>query len=203
VVRNKTALSLTWLAVALGVLAVPSTASAQPTDLFTCIFLFHESPTCVEIGSSVTVLPQCPGRFFAHFVGYYAWYPLRYVGPIEIEFETGSSVFTQYPLYVQIVPLAGVDPLSEVCGNVPGYVVLTLFPRRSWRPDPCDLWESSGLVDLSALLTLGDRYALRVFAVRHRNGDSPGVDCVRVTAYPEQTGRVATTGWGSVKCLYR
>jgi hypothetical protein len=41
-----------------------------------------------------------------------AWYPRRYVGPIEVEVETGSSVYTQFPLYVQIVPLDDVDPAT-------------------------------------------------------------------------------------------
>jgi hypothetical protein len=162
----------------------------------------QQSPTCQDIGAGVTVFGPCPGRFFAHFIGSFAWYPLRYVGPIEVEVETGSSVYTQFPLYVQIVPLDGVDP-TEVCQNAPGYVLMTLFPRRSTRSDPCDFWERSGVVDLSSILPVGSTYVLRFYNFLHPFGNSPGVDCVRVTAHAAQPASVAAMQWGRAKCLYR
>jgi hypothetical protein len=201
-VNRKAIVSVVLTLVALiGALAGPDPAGAQSTDLFTCIELFGERPDCSNVGSGLVVIPQCFGRVFGQFIGFMAWFPLRNVGPIEVEIEAASSAFTHYPLYVQIVPLDGVDR-ERVCGTepIPGYVIMTIFPRRTLPDDPCDRWESSGVIDISRIVPIGGLYALRLYAFNHRFGTSPGIDCVRITPV---TSTVAKTTWGGVKWLYR
>jgi hypothetical protein len=199
-VGHEALVSLIRCVLVLGALAVISTASAQPTDLFVCVESQGDAPVCQDVGAGLIHSSVCPSRLFGQFIGAFAWYPLRYVGPIEVRVETESSIFVRYPLYIEIVPLDGVDP-TRVCANAPGYVLATIFPRQTTRPDPCDFWESTGIVDLSPLLTTGSTYALRFYSFMHPFVDGPGIDCVRLTSNP--TANVAARDWGRVKCLYR
>lgn len=205
-VRSKgvVSLKLSVPLVALLALALPGGASAQPTNMYTCVESNGEAPTCVSVRSGLVAPPRCPGRLFGWFIGFMAWYPLRNVGPIQIEIEAGAAgradSSQDYPLYVQIVPLDGVDP-NRMCGNepVPAPVVMTIVASLN-RPDPCNFWESSGFIDISSVVPVGGTYALRLYSFQHRFGTSPGIDCVRVTAQASATSRVK---WGAVKWLYQ
>jgi hypothetical protein len=198
-VGSKAAVSLTRLAVLLWALVVIPPTSAQPSDLFECVRF--DLPPCRDLVGGIVFSSLCPGRRFEIFLGYFAWFPLRNVGPIEVEVEAASTLHTLFPLQVQIVPLDGVNQ-ADICENALGYVVMTLYPRRSRRPDPCNFWESSGIVDISSVVPVGGTYALRIYSFTHPLGVSPGVDCVRVTSHPIDTAVVRGT-WGGVKCLYR
>jgi hypothetical protein len=199
VVRRKIPLSLTSVAVALGVFAVAPAANAQPSELFHCLFSHTDLPPCRDIHGSILFHNEC-GRAFVRYLSHVGWYPLRCVGPIEVAVETASSFYDQFPLYVEIVPLDGIDP-TQVCENALGYVLLTLHPDRS-SPESCDFWRSSGIVDISSIVPIGGTYALRLYGFHHPVSNSSAVDCVRVIAHPAPAA-VARQSWGLVKCLYR
>jgi hypothetical protein len=129
------------------------------------------------------------------YFGQLAFGPIRNDGPIEIEIEHGSVFRSQFPLLVEIVPMAGHETW-EACANLPGYLVMRVFPR-----DVCGAVERSPRLDISSIVALGSPYALRLYSIRNPIGTSPGVDCVRVISYPV-TADVQPQTWGSVKCLY-
>lgn len=198
-VWRKTTVSLIRLSLLVGALAAAPAASAQPTELFRCLYSDGVLPPCMDIGGSLA-FSDC-GRIFVRFLGRASYFPLRYVGPIEVEVETMAATYDQFPVYVEIVPLDGVDP-HLVCENAPGLVLMTLYPNRS-RRDPCDFWETSGIVDLSSFLSIGSHYAIRLYFFRYPG--SPGaksvaVDCIRITSHT--VSAVPHLSWGTVKWLY-
>jgi len=198
-VQGQSPVSLICTVLVLAALAVPRTASAQRTDLYWCLVEARTPPPCFDVGGSVTFSDSdCP-RQFDNFLGRVGFYPLQYVGPIEVEIETIAAPRDRFPLYVEIVPLIGREA-REACENAPGFLLMTLFPNRS-RRDPCDYWERSGVVDLSAILPLGSPYTLRLYFFHHPSGNSPAADCVRVTPHPELL-TVTPLSWGKVKWLY-
>ena len=168
-----------------------SAAAAQPVELFECLSSPESFPTCEDIGGGV-LFTECPARFY-RFYGRIAWFPLRCVGPITVGVKTAGFWSTRFPLYVEVVPLRQ-NP--GVCVNDPGYVVM--IARGGFAP--CGTWETVGPVDITTVIPVGSSYALRLRFFGAPGGDSPGVDCVRVT--PHLTGVTATT-WGQVKCLFK
>src|SRR5262245_9033492 len=191
---------LALLVASLGTLLIAPAASAQPSDLLACVSV--DLPTCYDPLGGIVFSRICLGRQFNIFLGQFAWHPLRNVGPIEIEIETLSSLHQQFPLHVEIVPLDGIDP-TTVCQNAPGRVLMTINPRTSRRPDPCNYWESSGIVDISHVVPIGHAYGVRVYSFYHPGLiTSPGVDCIRITSHPVSSP-LASSSWGGVKRLYR
>jgi hypothetical protein len=89
--------------------------------------------------------------------------------------ETVTSLYDQYPLYLEIGPLDGVDP-TQVCENALGYVVLTLHPDRS-EPESCDFWRTTGIIDISTIVPMGGTYARRLYGFHHPVSNSSAVDC--------------------------
>jgi hypothetical protein len=135
-----------------------------------------------------------PRRYEVYF-GQLAFFPLRNDGPIEIEIDHGSSIYSQFPLLVEVVSLVGREG-GEACANAPGYLVMRVFPR-----DGCDKVERSRRLDISSIVPLGSPYALRLYSIRNPIGTSPGVDCVRVFSFPVSAA-IESKSWGVVKCLY-
>jgi hypothetical protein len=173
------------------VLAIREVVSAQPSDLFTCIDFMR--PPCQEVGTAL-ITPDC-GREFETFFGRIAWFPLQCVGPVVVEIESIALPNTQFPVYVEVVPLGSSH--TEICNNDLGYVVLVV----NGDPAPCGGWTSSGLIDITRYVAVGDFYALRLHFFGNPFGYSPGVGCVRVTSQVSDIDRDFT--WGNVKQLYR
>jgi hypothetical protein len=199
-VRNQAVIPLRNLIVALGALAVSAAASAQPTDLYECVVTHNVTPRCYDVRAGLIFASSCPSgaRRYEVYIGQFGWHPLRNLGPIEVEVETASSASTYFPLYVEIVPLAGVNP-GDVCQNIPGYALMTIYPRYG---NLCGFTDTSGIVDISAVVPIGGTYAVRLYAFRHAEGHSPGIDCVRVTSHPVRSS-VVREMWGRVKWLYQ
>jgi hypothetical protein len=199
-------LSMTWrrclLAVICWALAQPSSVGAQPTDLFMCVPFPVGDFSCANLLGPL-VLVECPGdpptfRPFETYRGRKAWYPLRCVGPITVEVMTYADLFTQFPLYVEVVPIS--EDSSEwwrACENLPGSVVLITYGRFN---TPCGDWEARGPIDITRVVPLGSLYALRLRFFDSREAQSPAIGCIRVTAHPSAV--VART-WGQVKALFR
>jgi hypothetical protein len=114
------------------------------------------------------------------------------VGPIVVGLETVVPFTTQFPLYVEIVPLPG-----NGCKS-PGYLVLQVFGV----PDDCGGWTMSSPIDITRFVPIGSPYALRVHYFGNLEAFSPGLACVRVTPETEQSAS-GRAGWGHVKQLYR
>jgi hypothetical protein len=174
-------------------LASPVAVSAQPSDLFECIDLVR--PRCEEVGV-VLITPDC-GREFESFFGRIAWFPLQCVAPITVEIESIALPNTQFPIYVEIVPLG--PNHTDVCNVDLGYVVLVV----NGDPAPCGGWTNSGLIDITRYVAVGTSYALRLHFFGNPFGYSPGVGCVRVTAQAIQSGVDSGRSWWDVKRLYR
>ena len=139
-----------------------------------------------------------PAPLFAIFVGYVAWYPLQSVGPITVALETASLPGTRYPIYVEVVPLEGLGDY-RVCDSA-GSVVATVYGHNY---DPCGIWDEIGPVDITTAVPIGSFYAIRLYFPGHWRGFAPAFLCLRVTAHPVETTRVAPTSWGLVKALYK
>lgn len=170
--------------------AVSSTASAQRTDLSVCVST--ALPQCVDVVGGAVQGVGCD-RLFEGFHGRIAWWPLQCVGSITIAVENIAIWNTLYPIYVEVVPLR--DPIAP-CDNDPGFLVFTV---RGIATD-CGGWETSSPIDITRLLPVGSFYALRLYFFDSPLGESPTIDCVRVTT---STSEVARASWGQVKVLYR
>ena len=170
----------------------PHEAGAQATDLYTCLERGGLIPYCAEARTGGLTNLDCD-RNYAFYRGRIAWYPLRCVGPITIEINAAAHLSNRYPLYIEIVPL-GSSPCLD-----PGYVVM--IARGGFG---CDPWESIGPLDITQIVPLGSSYAVQVVFFNSRDGilESPGLDCIRVTAYPVPSALNLVT-WARVKKLYR
>ena len=176
-------------------LAVPSIVGAQPADFQTC--LSAGSPSCQDLGGPllVTLCPSGP-RYAEIYYGRIAWYPLKCVGPITVAVETFASAFTRFPIYVEIVPLPDARSGYLACVDLQGYVLLSAYGS----PTSCGRWDERGPVDITPFVPLGSFYALRIYFFGNQLGESPAVDCIRVTSHPLA---VAPSSWTLVKSLFR
>jgi hypothetical protein len=115
------------------------------------------------------------------------------VGPISIEINARAHPNNRYPLYVEIAP----SPASPCID--PGYVVMTA--RGGFD---CDPWETIGPIDITGHIPLGSMYSVQVVFFHTADGslESPGLDCIRVTAHPTSSTLRAAT-WGAVRRLYQ
>lgn len=183
----KNLLGATVLLVAL---ALPlGRASAQPTDLSTCLAVV--SPTCNDVTGALA-LTEC-SRFFEWYYGRVAWYPLLNAGPITVSVEALAFSSTRIPLYVEVVPLS-----DYPCDNPPGFVIMTTLGSN----EPCGLWTSVGPIDISHVVPIGSTYALRLHFIQGATGLCPAVDCVRVVS-SAKVSDLEAAAWGLVKRLYR
>ncbi len=175
-------------------LTVPAIAGAQPADFQTC--LSRSSPSCQDVGGPlvVTLCPSGP-RYAEIYYGRIAWYPLKCVGPITVAVETFAGVDTRFPIYVEVVPLPDARSGYLACENLTGYVILSAYGS----PSSCGRWDERGPVDISHIVPLGSFYALRIYFFGHPAGESPAVDCIRVTS----PVAVAPSNWAIVKSLFR
>jgi len=167
-------------------------AGGQPTDLNACIERGGPIPYCAEARTGRITYLDC-NRSFGFFRGRIAWYPLRCVGPITIEVNAASHPNNRYPLYVEILPMGNTPCLD------PGYVVTTVYGNSE-----CEPWETIGPIDITTFVPLGSSYAIQIVFLDTGDGalESPGVDCLRVTANPIESSIDLAT-WGNVKSLYR
>ena len=170
--------------------AVIPGARAQPTDLYACLERGGPIPYCEAVNTGGLTNLDC-NRNYAFYSGRIAWYPLRCVGPITIEINAAAHFNNRYPLYIEIVPL-GSSPCID-----PGYVVMTA--RGGFD---CDPWELVGPLDITQFVPLGSSYAVQVVFFNTRDGflESPGLDCIRVTAHPTALNQLT---WTQIKKLYR
>jgi hypothetical protein len=169
---------------------IPVIVSGQPSDLFECVDI--NLPSCQQVGVG-SITPDC-GRVFQEYIGRIAWFPLQCVGPITIDIETIALWYTRLPVYVEVVPL-GADPF-EACNTALGYVVLVVNGSSS----PCGEWTTSGPIDITRYVAIGQSYALRLHFFGNPLG-SPGLGCVRVTSQAIRNG-VESRSWWAVKRLY-
>jgi hypothetical protein len=170
----------------------PPEAGAQTTDLFTCIERGGPIPYCNSARTGGLTNLDC-NRNYAFYRGRVAWYPLRCVGPVTIEVNAAAHVQNRYPLYIEIVP-SGSSPCLD-----PGYVVMIARGRFD-----CDPWESIGPIDITRFVPLGSSYTLQVVFFHTVDGflESPGLDCIRLTAHPVLSALSQST-WARVKRLYQ
>lgn len=174
-------------------------AGAQPSDLYACLERGGGTPYyCAELISGVLLNLDC-NRSYGFYSGRVAWYPLRCVGPITIEVNAQAHLSNRYPLYIEIIPAPAFPPPRDYspCYE-PGYVVMTA--RGGFG---CDPWESVGPVDITPFIPLGSTYAVQVVFFHTRDGfvESPGLDCLRITAHPV-TSALSQVTWTRIKTLY-
>lgn len=145
-------------------------------------------------------MPECP-RIFASIFGTVAWGPLRCTGPITVEVETLAHVLHTYlPVFVEVVPFE--SEWEPACANLPGFVVLVAYGDQF---SACGTWTRTyGPLDITSVVPLGSLYAVRIYSFEagRRDWESPALDCIRITAYPESSG-VSLKPWGAVKQLYK
>jgi hypothetical protein len=185
--------------VLLAAMVLAASASGQPSNLDKCMSWGEPWwPNCGSTG--IGFYDTCSSSFI---VTYVAWYPLKYVGPIDIEVKTTGAFAFSLPLYIQIAPLpdstgTGVCEL-DYYPRIPGYIV-----GVAGGVDVCGGgWETFGPIDLQEILPIGGAYALQLRGfVSGINVSSPAVDCVRVTPVVTMTA-TATTSWGQVKSLFK
>jgi hypothetical protein len=173
----------------------PQGAMAQlPTQLSVCVQ--DGSDVCLDVSVGDYWDPTCGARYYSSFRGRIAWRPLLYVGPITLEVLAHTTPGTRYPIYFEVVPLAGRDPTLGYCDG-PGEI-LEAVPGRG----DCD-WGTFGPISLGLLgLEPGDAYFVRAHFIGDPDGDiqSPFIACVRVKP---ATAPIAPSSWGSVKELYK
>ena len=155
-------------------------------------------PDCGDTGFGF--FDECANSFI---VSYVAWFPLKYVGPVEIEVKTRGAYAFSLPLYVQIAPLPD-STGSDYCKSgyypkIPGYLVGVAGGADVCGGD----WEKFGPVDLREVLPVGGAYALQLRGFFSGIiASSPAVDCVRITPVSKSTADVGTS-WGLMKTLFR
>ena len=174
-------------------------AGAQSSDLHACLASGGGTPYyCAELHAGVLLNLDC-NRSYVFNSGRVAWYPLRCVGPITIEVNAQSLSNNRYPLYIEVIPAPEFPPPRDYspCYE-PGYVVMTV--RGRWG---CDPWESIGPIDITPFIPLGSTYAVQVVFFHTRDGvlESPGMNCIRVTAQPI-TSALSQVTWTGIKTLY-
>lgn len=172
---------------------------AQSSDLYACLEGGSGTPRyCAELVSGVLLNLDC-NRSYGFYSGRVAWYPLRCVGPITIEVNAQAHLSNRYPLYIEVIPAPEFPPPREYspCYE-PGYVVMTA--RGGFG---CDPWETVGPIDITPFIPLGSTYALQVVFFHTTDGfvESPGLDCIRITAQPV-TSALRQGTWTQIKTLY-
>jgi hypothetical protein len=179
-------------------LVLPTDASAQyPTNLSICL----PGPTDCQIPvRGVGAVCTSHTTLFFSFLGNVVWGLLQSVGPVTIEVETITPPDTQFPIYVEIVPVN--DPYDvRVCAELRGYVVGIVYGHPF---DPCGNWDEIGPIDITTVIPVGSLYALRLrFLSFFPIAFAPALRCLRLKAYPEDSTPIAPATWARVKQLYR
>jgi hypothetical protein len=174
----------------------PHRVMAQPVQLFDCIQPLGDA--CLDVSVGDFYDPLC-GHTYESFRGRVAWNPLRYVGPINLEVLAHTSPGTRFPIYFEVVALAGRDPSLGYCDG-PGEILELV----SGRPD-CE-WGIFGPIDLTFLgIQPGELYVVRAHFLGDIQGEfqSPFFACVRVAPAAPVDTPVALRSWGMVKKLYK
>ncbi len=169
-------------------------ARGQPAELFAT---GDSLPACSEIEAGAASSPfECPGKKYTTFMGYVAWGPLRYVGPITIEVHA-LKLTSRIPLYIQFATTQG-RPIERYCDG-PSDVVM-IVNGGACSDDP----ESIGPLDLEAwgFISRGDSYFIRAqfFTDPGVWIGSPYLGWIHV--FPTPTAVEGKT-WTLVKSLYR
>ena len=177
------------------VLVLAGSAHAQRTEFFS---LAGSGSACREIEAGGAGQPfDCPGKPYTIFMGYVAWGPLRYVGPITIEVHALRNN-PRIPFYVEVAPTDG-RTVDRYCDG-PASVVMIVRGVTDCRDEA----ETTGPLDLEAggLISYGEPYFIRAqfFSDPRVEIGSPSLGWIHV--FPSPTSIEAKT-WSLVKNLYR
>ena len=177
---------------------VPSGTMAQPTQFQDCLSVPPVQEWCQDVSSGTLVDLGCLREWYT-YEGRIAWPALRYVGPIIIEIDARRVSVTRFPLYVEFQALKNLPPEATYCDG-PGRVLMTVYGSAS-----CDTWESSGPLDLSFWLDVGDLYVIRLVFLSDTSTrfQSPYFDCIRVSTTTAVDVPAGSSTWGLVKSRYK
>jgi hypothetical protein len=115
--------------IAVALIALAATAQSQPVEIAECISSGNEPDCGIRHGEA---FDGCGA--FSWYGDRTAWYPLRYAGPILIELLVHASDATQFPSYLEIVPLEE-NPTGPICyEGLPG--ILIGIVRGRWKCTP-------------------------------------------------------------------
>ena len=108
----------------------------------------------------------------------------------RITIEVKSTIFTKFPIFVEIVPLNDDNPCTPVG---PGYVVMTSYGGHGCNP------RETVNVNLPAIVEIGSLYAVQIFFF---DGGlvSAARDCIHVTP---DGAPVETITWSQIKRLFQ
>jgi len=170
--------------------AFASATLAQPSNLDVC------GRQCQELFPATFLF--CDGIPWSRVPGRAWWGPLLCIGPVRISIEayplpTGEQLL---PLFVEV---RADDQRARDCQSGPGrYLWHTYGGAADCGPDSTLV--ISPVLDLPAIVGIGNSYYLQLHGFYDTNASSPLVRCVRLDALP--TAITAST-WGGVKQLYR
>src|SRR5262249_12362642 len=122
----------TALGACLVVWVAAHSAAAQPTELFECFG--HSVPACSDVAGGLFTDFDCFQYHYEGYRGRVAWFPLRYVGAVTLEIWARSVPGTRFPLFFEILPLQGRDPLLGYCDG-PGEVLVAAQRRNDCGSD--------------------------------------------------------------------
>ncbi len=145
-------------------------------------------------------IPGSCGDTFYLYHGRLSWPALRAIGPITVSVQTYRAVDANFPLYIQLLPVASTECATG--GGGP----LILETRGSAQ---CGgLWQSVGPIDIINLfgITPGGLYRIRVsflqgLALPYWVTTAPALGCIHVTA--SAPSGIVGRKWGDVKALYK